>query len=662
MKTKNDKSNKKLFLAFSLLLMGLLGAFAQDFYYVHTKDAGVVEIDGDQIDSVKVEGDAIRFYAGNNVFYSNTLANVDSIRITEPTYPAYPDGIPHGPGIVEAEDFDTGGEGFGFHEVDEDLSTSDYRTGADAPVDLFAQGPDGWAIGHNSGIGEWTNYTIKVPVAGDYIFSFWAGNDKAVTFDLWIDGAKAATVNVPNTSWVVQHISDSPTITLTEGVHVVKVVITEGGFTFDKFEFTKKGGTAVYPDGDLLDVTGWTLSVNSLVQGNGYEAIDRNEETFWFGADLNWKIELDMQSNKAIDLISVLQYPAEIWIKTAKVSVSTDGTTWVPAGLVEYPEKYAAYYRGDLVLETPVVARYIRIERVDGFEPTPHLALISEIYVYGHPTFPEEDLLDTTGWTVNVNSLVQGTGYEAIDGNEETFWFGNDPNWKIELDTKSVKKIDIVSVLQLPTEIWIKTAKISFSIDGITWTAGENLTYPEKSAAYARRNLMLQTPVIARYVRIERVEGFEPSPNLVLMPEIYIYGHDLGLDVTGWEVNVNSLVMGTGYEAIDRNESTFWFGNDPDWKIELDMKSNKEVRSVSVLQNPAEIWIKTAKISFSTNGTTWTPGENLTYPEKSAAYARGNLVLATPVTARYVKIEKVEGFDPTPNIVLMTEIYIYGQD
>jgi hypothetical protein len=153
------------------------------------------------------------------------------------------------------------------------------------------------------------------------------------------------------------------------------------------------------------------------------------------------------------------------------------------------------------------------------------------------------------------------------------------------------------------------------------------------------------------------------------MTEVYIYGQEAGptlpdlLDTTGWTANANSNVTGVPPSAVlDRDESTFWFGNDPDWKVELDMLSNKEVHSISVLQLPAEVWIKTAKISFSTDGTTWTAGENLNFLEKSAAAARGDLVLAAPVTARYVRIERVEGFDPSPTLALITEIYVYGHD
>lgn len=152
---------------------------------------------------------------------------------------------------------------------------------------------------------------------------------------------------------------------------------------------------------------------------------------------------------------------------------------------------------------------------------------IDEFVVETHDVFPENYILDTTGWTVNANTNIGGGMPEyVIDRDEASFWFGNLPNWKIELDMKSFKQVEVVAVLQHPDELWVKTAKISFSIDGITWGNSQNLTFPEKSAAFARQDLVLETPVLARHIRIERVAGFEPSPTLALLTEIYIYGHN----------------------------------------------------------------------------------------------------------------------------------------
>jgi phosphoribosylaminoimidazole (AIR) synthetase len=229
--------------------VGFLGALAQDIYYVHTKDAGVVPIPGEAIDSVKVEGDAIKFYAGNNLLYTNTLANVDSIRFIEPpvTQTAYPYGIPHLPGIVEAENFDKGGEGVAYHDNTENNTQGGaYRLSPeDQGVDIQAGGnySNGFIVADIEA-GEWLSYTINAPTTGKYGFAFWVMNDTGVTFDVLIDGNSIGQAAVPNTSWDLIQIS-GPAAVLSAGIHIVTFNFN-GGFGFDKFSFKT---SEAYPDG-----------------------------------------------------------------------------------------------------------------------------------------------------------------------------------------------------------------------------------------------------------------------------------------------------------------------------------------------------------------------------------------------------------------------------
>lgn len=77
MRTRFYKSIRILFIT---LLIGLLTtvASATDYYRIFT-NAGVAQIAGDQIDSVKVENATIKFYNAINIERSFTLSNVDSI-------------------------------------------------------------------------------------------------------------------------------------------------------------------------------------------------------------------------------------------------------------------------------------------------------------------------------------------------------------------------------------------------------------------------------------------------------------------------------------------------------------------------------------------------------------------------------------------------------
>jgi hypothetical protein len=92
MKEKNyTTSIKTLFLIAPLTFISLT-ASAEDYYRIHTKNAGIVQQAGSQIDQVKVEnkeGYVINFYKENNVIYTNNLENVDSITFVSPEQEVY---------------------------------------------------------------------------------------------------------------------------------------------------------------------------------------------------------------------------------------------------------------------------------------------------------------------------------------------------------------------------------------------------------------------------------------------------------------------------------------------------------------------------------------------------------------------------------------------
>jgi uncharacterized protein YegP (UPF0339 family) len=148
----------------------------------------------------------------------------------------FPNGIPHAPGTVEAEDFDFGGEGIAFHETDGAICSIAYRTGVDRAVDLQSNGSNDYVIGYN-GAGEWLKYTINAPEAGTYRFNFWIGFPAFGTFDFEIDG-QPIMISYPNTNWAQEKI-DGQDVVLTAGNHEVIIRFTEGGPNFGKFEFLK---------------------------------------------------------------------------------------------------------------------------------------------------------------------------------------------------------------------------------------------------------------------------------------------------------------------------------------------------------------------------------------------------------------------------------------
>ena len=110
------------------------------------------------------------------------------------------------PGILEAENFDKGGEGVTYHDNDaEDHGGTNYRSGADMGVDIVT-GNGGYALGWTNG-GEWIEYTMNVIEAGKYTLEAIVSNGTGDTggFSISLVGddgklTKLADVSVPSTA------------------------------------------------------------------------------------------------------------------------------------------------------------------------------------------------------------------------------------------------------------------------------------------------------------------------------------------------------------------------------------------------------------------------------------------------------------------------------
>lgn len=160
------------------------------------------------------------------------------IKILEPQTPF--NGTPALiPGVIEAEEFDYGGEGNAYHDSDEQN-----RNGGDRNegVDM-----NNTAVGYTQ-TGEWIEYTVDVQKTGTYeVVATVASGSNGSAFTLYMDntfiipgadGTPGGFIEVPNTgSWEDFTTVKSSLNKLTKGVHVLKVEITGDWVDLDKLEF-----------------------------------------------------------------------------------------------------------------------------------------------------------------------------------------------------------------------------------------------------------------------------------------------------------------------------------------------------------------------------------------------------------------------------------------
>ena len=152
-------------------------------------------------------------------------------------------GVVSIPGIIQAENFDKGGEGFTFHDSDtENQGDADYRTD-DEGIDIV-KGNGGNVLGYTA-VGEWHEYSINVKEPGRY--SCEATVSSGVTgsgFSIGLVKEGKVTilsrVSVPqtgNSSWDTYKVVKSTfNANLEEGEQILRITITGANCNIDKIE------------------------------------------------------------------------------------------------------------------------------------------------------------------------------------------------------------------------------------------------------------------------------------------------------------------------------------------------------------------------------------------------------------------------------------------
>jgi len=139
------------------------------------------------------------------------------------------------PGVLEAEYYDLGA----FADSDTSNLGGALRTDA---VDIEQSTEHGQNIGWIDA-GEWVEYSISVQESGDYKASALVASESGGgQFQISINGQSLASFSVPSTgnwqnwAWVDQYI------TLTQGEHILRVSMQQGGFNFNAIDFTLSDG------------------------------------------------------------------------------------------------------------------------------------------------------------------------------------------------------------------------------------------------------------------------------------------------------------------------------------------------------------------------------------------------------------------------------------
>ena len=148
---------------------------------------------------------------------------------------------PHNlPGTVQAEDYDNGGEGAGYHDAETANQGGQYRATEGVDIEASTDTGAGYNVGWTSG-GEWLKYTCVVSTTGTYTLSFRVAVASAAgTFhvlDLSNGNANiTGSVTAPVTGgWQTWTTVSVPNVTLSAGTHVLELYEDTANFNVNWF-------------------------------------------------------------------------------------------------------------------------------------------------------------------------------------------------------------------------------------------------------------------------------------------------------------------------------------------------------------------------------------------------------------------------------------------
>ena len=165
------------------------------------------------------------------------------------------------PGVVQAENYDTGGQGVAYNATSTNGTGNSYRSDG---IDLEATSDTGggYDLGWTTG-GQWFKYTVNAASAGTYTVSFRVAAPSAVTDALHLSSASGANlsgnVSIPATGGWQNWSTVTATVQLAAGQQTLTVDQDNGGWNLNYLSFASGGGGTSSP---------LTASPSSLSFGN----------------------------------------------------------------------------------------------------------------------------------------------------------------------------------------------------------------------------------------------------------------------------------------------------------------------------------------------------------------------------------------------------------
>lgn len=227
------------------------------------------------------------------------------------------------PGKIEAENFDNGGEGVAYHDLDAGNTLGQYRTTDGVDIESCTDTNGGYDVGatHTS---EWLEYTVNITKAGVYTFQARvATTATGKAFHAELDGKDfTGTMAVPATGgWQTWTTVNVTTPVLTAGKKVLKIYMESDQFNLNWVNF-------VLQSEDLAAGKKAVASSTETADFPASYAFDGNDSTTrWSSAfkDSQW-VRVDLDTVRAVSEV-VLRWEAA-YATSYRIETAIDTVNW----------------------------------------------------------------------------------------------------------------------------------------------------------------------------------------------------------------------------------------------------------------------------------------------------------------------------------------------
>jgi hypothetical protein len=179
--------------------------------------------------------------------HAGTAPDIGAYEFGAVPWRAGADGQPYGgtarilPGTVQAEDFNTGGEGVGYHDTDSGNQGGQYRPSEGVDIESCADIGGGLNVGWITP-GEWMQYSVNVAWEGNYTITLRIASAGPAAAHLEFDDVTKASFSIPETggwqSWQDVTISN---VALSAGQQIMRFVADSSGFNINYITIASAG-------------------------------------------------------------------------------------------------------------------------------------------------------------------------------------------------------------------------------------------------------------------------------------------------------------------------------------------------------------------------------------------------------------------------------------